>query len=103
MWREVEGQRILTARVTEGEVEALGHGSAFSLLPVEPERSAAIALPALVSSLAVLALTVLSWPIGALTRWRPSPPNRDRPGRLARAATRVARWVRRWPPAPAGS
>ena len=89
VWREVEGQRLLTARVEDGHVEALGHGSAFSLLPVEPERSAATALPVLVPSIGVLILVVLSWPIGALTRWRLSLPGRDRPGRLARVLTRI--------------
>lgn len=90
VWREVEGQRILTARVAEGEVEALGYGSAFSLLPVEPERSAAIALPVLFLSVGVLVLALLSWSIGALTRWRLSLPGRDRAGRPARVITRIA-------------
>ncbi|MEU3309659.1 serine hydrolase domain-containing protein [Nocardiopsis sp. NPDC006832] len=90
VWREVEGQRILTARVAQGEVEALGHGPAGALLPVEPQRSATIALPVLFLSVGVLVLALLSWSIGALTRWHLSLPGRDRTGRLARAATRVA-------------
>lgn len=90
VWREVEGQRLLTARVEDGHVEALGHGPAGALLPVEPQRSATIALPVLFLSVGVLILALLSWSIGALTRWHLSLPGRDRAGRLTRAATRVA-------------
>lgn len=90
VWREVGGQRLLTARAENGNVEALGYGSALSLLPVEPQRSAAVVLPVVVLSVGVLVLAVLSWPVGALTRWRLALPGRDRPGRPARVLTRIA-------------
>ncbi|WP_017592840.1 serine hydrolase domain-containing protein [Nocardiopsis potens] len=90
VWREVGGRRILTARVEDGRVDALGYASAFSLLPADPERSSAVALPVLAASTGLLLLVVLSWPVGAVLRRRLRPPGRERAGRAARAATRAA-------------
>ncbi|CAL9488492.1 D-aminopeptidase [Nocardiopsis dassonvillei] len=87
VWREVGGQRILTMRVEDGRVEAIGFASAFTLLRAAPETSAA--LPVLLSAVAVLLVAVLSWPVGAVARRLLSRPARDRAGRTARVLTRV--------------
>ncbi|PSL00572.1 CubicO group peptidase (beta-lactamase class C family) [Murinocardiopsis flavida] len=89
VWREVGGQRILSMRVRDGQVEAIGFAAAFTLLRVDTAREASLALPVLVSALAVLLTAVLSWPIGAIVRRRLSLPARDRAGRPARILTRL--------------
>lgn len=91
VWREVGGQGVLSMRASEdGEhVEAIGYASAFTLLRVDAERSSSVALPVLLASLAVLLVTVLSWPVALVARRALSLPARDRAGRLARVLTRV--------------
>ncbi|MEV7988299.1 serine hydrolase domain-containing protein [Micromonospora sp. NPDC085948] len=90
VWREVGGQRTLAMRATDDRVEAISFDSAFALLPVEPARGSALALPVLVGSTVVLLLTVLSWPIGAYVRRRLGRTPRERTGRTARILSRVA-------------
>jgi CubicO group peptidase (beta-lactamase class C family) len=90
VWREVDGQRILTMRVEDGRVQAIGYDSAFALLPVEPVRSPAVMLPVLASSAVVLLLTILSWPIAAIVRLIRRRPRRGSAGRVARVLTRLA-------------
>jgi CubicO group peptidase (beta-lactamase class C family) len=93
VWREVGGQRIVTMRAVGDRVEALGVESAFTLLRTEPARDAGVALPVLLSSTAVLLVSLLSWPIGAIIRRRhslPAPASLGRVGRTARVLTRVA-------------
>ncbi|MFG2050809.1 serine hydrolase domain-containing protein [Micromonospora sp. NPDC048935] len=90
VWREVGGQRTIAMRVAGDRVEAIGFDSAFALLPVEPARASTVAVPVLAVSTAVLLLTVLSWPVGALVRRRLGGARRDRAGRTARILSRVA-------------
>jgi CubicO group peptidase (beta-lactamase class C family) len=89
VWREVGGQRMLSMRVADGEVEAIGFGAAFTLLRADAVRDASLMLPLVIGSVAVLVLTVLSWPAGALLRLRFGHPRRDRAGRTARVLARV--------------
>lgn len=88
VFREVGGHRVLAARVANGEVTAIGHDSAFTLLPVGPAH--AVGLPVLVGSALVLLLTVLAWPAGALLRRRHGRPAQQLPGRAVRLASRIA-------------
>ncbi|MBB4929504.1 CubicO group peptidase (beta-lactamase class C family) [Lipingzhangella halophila] len=89
VWREVDGHRMLTMRVVDGEVEAIGYASAFTMLPVEPERHSSVVLPIFVSSLVVLIVTLISWLVGPIVRRTLSLPKRAPEGRWARVLTRV--------------
>lgn len=67
VYREVGGDRRLAVRTDDaGQVEALGHDSAMTLLPVTPTRAALV--PVLAGGAVVLLLTVLAWPVGAIVR-----------------------------------
>ncbi|MDT7784674.1 MAG: hypothetical protein QOF58_3093 [Pseudonocardiales bacterium] len=93
VWQEVGGQRIVTMRAVDGRVEAINFASALTLLRTEPARDAAVAVPVLLSSAAVLFIGLLAWPIGAIIRRRhslPAPASLGRVGRTARILTRVA-------------
>ncbi|MQS07227.1 serine hydrolase domain-containing protein, partial [Streptomyces alkaliphilus] len=85
VWREVGGQRLLTVRVRDDRVEAIGYASAFALLPVSAARQASLALPLLVVSTVILLGASLARPAGALVRRRFSLPAPTRPARLPRA------------------
>jgi CubicO group peptidase (beta-lactamase class C family) len=88
VWQEVGGQRTIAARVADGQVEAIGYDSAFALLRSGPATD--VALPALAVSTAVLALSVLAWPVGAVVRRVRHRGRADSAGRSARVLTRVA-------------
>ncbi|MEU1588356.1 serine hydrolase domain-containing protein [Micromonospora sp. NPDC005710] len=90
VWREVGGQRTIAMRATDDRVEAISFDSAFALLPVEPARASAVAVPVLILSTVVLLLTVLSWPVGAVVRRRLGRAARERAGRTARILSRIA-------------
>ncbi|WFE99928.1 serine hydrolase domain-containing protein [Micromonospora sp. WMMD964] len=90
VWREVGGQRTIAMRATDDRVEAISFDSAFTLLPVEPARASAVAIPVLLLSTVVLLLTVLSWPVGAIVRRRLGRAPREQAGRTARILSRVA-------------
>jgi CubicO group peptidase (beta-lactamase class C family) len=90
VWQEVGGQRIVTMRVADDQVQAIGFESAFTLLRTPPTRDAAIVLPVLAASVAVLLLGLLAWPVGAMIRRHHRLPAPGRPGRVARVLTRVA-------------
>ncbi|MFI1195028.1 serine hydrolase domain-containing protein [Micromonospora sp. NPDC020750] len=90
VWREVGGQRVLSMRAVDGRVQAIGFESAFALLPVEPARSSALAVPVIAASAGVLVLAVLSWPVGAVVRRRLGRAPRDPAGRTARILSRLA-------------
>lgn len=94
VWREVGGQRVIAMRVVDDQVEAIGFEAAFTLLRVDPVRQAAVALPVLVASAAILLIALLSWPIGAVVRRSLSLPGRskphDRKERVARILTRIS-------------
>ncbi|MDO5082677.1 MAG: serine hydrolase domain-containing protein [Arachnia propionica] len=91
----------LTARVTDGRIDAVGTGPAFTLLPTSPAQQTL--LPVFIASLAVLALALVSWTIGAIRGWRQTRRGNPRPGlpRLARiarigglaAATALVGWI----------
>jgi CubicO group peptidase (beta-lactamase class C family) len=89
VWQEVGGQRTIAARATDGQVDAIGYDSAFTLLRADPAVD--LALPVVAASAVVLLLGLLAWPVGALVRRFAHRPTRREPaGRPARAATRVA-------------
>ncbi|WP_309134708.1 serine hydrolase domain-containing protein [Cellulomonas sp.] len=67
VYRQVGGDRVVTVRTDDaGEVELIGHDAAMSMVPVASARAAAG--PALLGAAAVLLLTVLAWPVGAVVR-----------------------------------
>ncbi|MFS0703391.1 serine hydrolase domain-containing protein [Cellulomonas sp. 179-A 9B4 NHS] len=67
VYQQVDGDRRLAVRTDDaGRVELLGFDSAMSLVPVTPAR--ATTMPLLLGGTAVLLLTVLAWPVGALVR-----------------------------------
>ncbi|MFE9914244.1 serine hydrolase domain-containing protein [Micromonospora sp. NPDC005553] len=90
VWREVDGQRTIAMRATDDRVEAISFDSAFALLPAEPARASAVAVPVLAMSTVVLLLAVLSWPVGAIVRRRLGRAPRERAGRTARILSRLA-------------
>lgn len=95
VWREVDGERIITMQEQDGRVVAIGHGSAFTLLRVDTWRTATAALTVLGASTLVLTVSLLALPGGFLLRRllprlgavaSPSP----RRGRTSRWLTRAA-------------
>jgi hypothetical protein len=68
VWREVDGQRVIAMRVAGDKVEAIGIEGAFTLLPAQPERAQAVALPVLGVSALILLVAAVAWPAGAITR-----------------------------------
>ncbi|MGL5930811.1 MAG: serine hydrolase, partial [Dermatophilaceae bacterium] len=93
VWREVDGDRTVAARVSDGRVEAIGFESAFALLPVPVQRSEALVLPVLVGSAAVLVVGGLCWllarPVLAVRRRRRGARTSDRNGRTLRVLSRL--------------
>jgi CubicO group peptidase (beta-lactamase class C family) len=90
LWQEVDGHRTLAADVVDGEVRALGT-TAFTFLPLgEDDVRATVLLPVAAFSALVIAVTVLSWVVGPVVRWRMAFPRRDKAGRGARVLTRAA-------------
>ncbi|MFC5137377.1 serine hydrolase [Actinomycetospora rhizophila] len=90
VWQEVGGQRIVAMRPENGRVAALGVEGAFTLLPAPPERTAAVVLPVLAASVAVLLAALLAWPAGAFLRRRYGRPLAvPRAERLALLGTRL--------------
>jgi CubicO group peptidase (beta-lactamase class C family) len=72
-WREVGGKSLIAAVVKDGQVQALTTDDlpAIAVLqPVPPGLNLVWLSPALAAALAVLALTVVLWPVSALVRWR---------------------------------
>ncbi|MGY4644498.1 serine hydrolase domain-containing protein [Cellulomonas sp. URHB0016] len=100
VYRQVDGDRVLAVQTDDaGHVRLIGHDAAMSITPVSASRAAAV--PTLVAGVAVLALGLLAWPVGALvrrirhrsTRGTTAPaPSRTAPdgARLPRTLTRVA-------------
>lgn len=88
VWQEVGGQRTIAARVTDGQVDAIGYDSAFALLRSPAADS--VAVPVLAASAVVLLLSLLAWPAGWLLRRYAHRPRPGTAGRAARVATRVA-------------
>lgn len=90
VWRQVDGQSVLAMRAVDGKVDAISFDSAFALVPVATARKATVAFPVLGVSAALLLLTVLAWPVGAIVRRIRRREPRDAAGRTARVLSRVA-------------
>lgn len=86
-WREVGGDRTIAVRMEDGEVTGIVHDSAFTLLPIGPDRTAW--LPMLVGAAALLLLGLLAWPAGAVYRKARKRPSPEREGRAMRVLVRV--------------
>jgi hypothetical protein len=71
LWREVSGTRQLALRTVDGIKTVIDSEDPISVLqPVPVLRSASLNLTVLVASIAILALTVVVWPITAIVRRR---------------------------------
>lgn len=90
VWQEVGGQSTIAMQTKDGEVVAIGHDSAFTLLPVSTPHTQAVALSILGASGLVLVISLLALPLGALARRRyGAVPPLGRPGQSARILTRL--------------
>jgi hypothetical protein len=77
VWREEHGTRRLVARIQDGRVRWLSSELFPPILVLQPVsfwQSAIFVLSLLGGSVAMLALTVLFWPVKAILRWRYSQP-----------------------------
>jgi len=91
VWREVGGQERLAAEVVDGRVVMWGldEFTPDVFTPTPWWRDARWLVPALATSLVVMLLTAVMWPIRAFARWR-----RGAPFPLAGVAAQSYRWVR---------
>ena len=72
VWQAVDGGERLVVRLDDGNVTALTmdpYSSILEYTPVPWFRSAALLIPLVLASLAVLILLLLAWPIGKMIRW----------------------------------
>jgi hypothetical protein len=73
VYRQVGGSSAMAALVRNGKVVFVASDDippVMALSPTPPALSAAWNLPLFIATLAVLALTVLLWPVIAVVRWR---------------------------------
>lgn len=70
LWREVGSTDVIATRTENGQVQAFTWGASFTMLRLDAAHTAGVAIPILITSLVVLLLFVLSWPVGALRRRR---------------------------------
>jgi CubicO group peptidase (beta-lactamase class C family) len=73
VWREVHGRELLVAKRENGQVTEIATDAfpqVFTFTRAPLWRSETVNLPLFIGMLAMLALTVLFWPIKALLRWR---------------------------------
>ncbi len=70
VWAEVNGKAVLAAEVVDGKVTRFSADffAPFMMFERAPLKAAGWVMPAFVASVAVLVLTVLAWPIAAITR-----------------------------------
>jgi CubicO group peptidase (beta-lactamase class C family) len=88
LWREVGGTRELALRTVDGVKTVIDSEDPISVLqPVPFLRSAALNLTILLASIAILAVTVILWPIVVLVRRRYARPP-DAP-----EVRRLRRWI----------
>jgi CubicO group peptidase (beta-lactamase class C family) len=88
LWREVGGTRELALRTVDGVKTVIDSEDPISVLqPVPFLRSAALNLTILLASIAILAVTVMLWPIVVLVRRRYARPP-DAP-----EVRRLRRWI----------
>jgi CubicO group peptidase (beta-lactamase class C family) len=95
LWQEVGGDRQISMRAENGQVDTIAYDAAFSLLRVDAGHNPGLALPVLLASATVLLLTLIIWPIGALVRRHyrggtGSPARPDRATRVWRLLARLA-------------
>ncbi|OIH92998.1 MULTISPECIES: serine hydrolase [unclassified Curtobacterium] len=70
LWREVGGDALLATRTAgddDGTVTTIAWGGAFTMLRAAPWQVASLVLPSLVAAFAVLLVSVVGWPVTALT------------------------------------
>ncbi|MFP3943038.1 MAG: serine hydrolase domain-containing protein [Alphaproteobacteria bacterium] len=105
VWREVGGKDLLAARMEDGKVSMLSFEPLSPIIVFERPpawRSQALLLPVVGASLGILALTILSWVVRAVGRWRfgAAFPLEGRPAtayRLVRLATLLLLiWFAAW-------
>jgi CubicO group peptidase (beta-lactamase class C family) len=92
VWRDADGKNLLAAEVKDGQVTrfSLGEISPFMVFePVPASRSPGWLLPLVSVGVVALLLTVLAWPISALTRRHYAVPYR-----LTGQDAKSHRWVR---------
>ncbi|WP_167132995.1 serine hydrolase domain-containing protein [Paramicrobacterium chengjingii] len=90
LWQEVGGTNLISMRVENGHVQAIGFESAFSMLRVDAAHNAGLVVPILVISVLILLLSLLFWPIIALVRRHyrvAAPANPSRLFRISRIVT----------------
>jgi hypothetical protein len=71
VWREVDGEQLLTAQVGEGRITRFSFEPLSAIMVFEPTpgyKSAAWLAPLAVAGLLALLFTTLAWPIAALVR-----------------------------------
>jgi len=68
LWREVGGDALLATRASAdgGPVDAISWGASFTTLRAEPWQVASVLIPGLLAAVAVLAVSVLTWPTVAI-------------------------------------
>lgn len=90
VWQEVGGSNVLTMRSVGGRIDAIAYFNSFTLLRTDLAHTSTVALGVLVSSLVVLLLAALGWPLAALLRrrYRSAAPARAGP-RWSRVGTRI--------------
>jgi len=72
VWQEVDGTSLVQATVRNGRVEQIGMDDIGPIIVLQPAPfvSAPWNLWLLIGTIAMLALTVLFWPVKAVLRWR---------------------------------
>lgn len=68
VWREVGGQRVITVREVEGGVDAIGYGSAGTLLRVDFAHQAGWVVPVVSGALLILLVAAAAWPARTVLR-----------------------------------
>lgn len=71
VWRQVDGETLLSAVVEDGRVKRFSFSGVSPFMVFEPmsaAKSSTWLLPAFIAALVALTLTMLAWPISALTR-----------------------------------
>jgi len=89
VWQDVDGGRIITMRVTDGEVDAIGYGAAFTMLKLPFDRTATGALLTVAVSIVVL-LAALIVVVVNVIRHRREPRPRTLAARLTTAGAGAA-------------
>ena len=81
LWREVGGDALLATRTAgtgDDTVTTIAWGGAFTMLRAEPWQAAPLVLSSLMLALVVLLVSVIGWPVTALTALGRGGPRRER-------------------------